>query len=249
MRAFYYTLLAITPLTASAADRCQLSELPSKFGQWRYQARRERCEGNLQVEVATGGTVDVGSISIGNSSLPRGEVDLTWDAPPGSESDVGVLATPLSNFRYYQMDARFGSSIRSWLWPGDVRAALGYGDDEIGVFAYTTALVLGSTERVYLPVRIGSATKDGNVELILKSNVEVREVFITVSRLEGSAGVILRRRAPLRSGPYRLRDGIKVKMPELISPGFYRIDLTVSAVSTGDRPPEYIWIYYGSIGN
>ncbi len=96
---------------------------------------------------------------------------------------------------------------------------------ETGLVAWTTALVNGRDQRVYLPLSVASASvTKGPYRLAVVPPVDLSEVFLTVVSTTPGA-IPIQNEVPLRYGSYPKDQKIDVDLPALPAAGLYRVIL------------------------
>ncbi len=136
------------------------------------------------------------------------------------------------------MDSIRPPGTSAYDWPTDVLAALKVTKTDLGVVATASLPVAGSAQDVYLPLRIGTAstpTKTGAVELILVSDVELSEVYVSVALLgpDGRPVRTILKNEVLGYGDYPAQRGIPVSLTNLGAAGLYQVDIGATLVSGG----------------
>jgi hypothetical protein len=212
-----------------------------------YQPRGDRCEGIYAREIA-GTTLLVASFTRAFADFQASAVaalSLTWATP--ARNPVSVRAYSLKPQLYYQMDTALSSGVGAYSWPTNVLAALGVRKSDLGVVARVFMPVGDSEREVYLPLRVGvsQAPADGKYDLVLLSDQELSEVFITLTGLgpDGKQARILRRNTPLGYGFYPAQRPIHVTLPEVVDKGLYVLAAGATLRSGGSYTLRF-WFYH-----
>jgi hypothetical protein len=149
------------------------------------------------------------------------------------------------------MDALRPTGADSWLWPTDVLKLLGIDEPSLGIVATTTIPLNGMDRVIYLPLRVSSkrATQSTRrYEILLRSDVELSEVFVSIAELDQQGKPIkyLRQNKPLLYGIYPAERGIPVSIgaSELREGAIYQVDVGAT-LRTGGSANTKFWIYGG----
>ncbi|HYO14371.1 MAG TPA: hypothetical protein VE685_14340 [Thermoanaerobaculia bacterium] len=236
---FAVTLLAALSGPAGAASFCDPNLLGKSDSPTAYREREGRCEGTYAQQVGTV-SLDVRSFveSFGPFDLDRDtELVLAWTAPPGTERNVRLRAFSFKPRHYFRMDTAVPAARGSFRWPTDVLASQKLGEEELGVVAWTELPGPGGTTReIYLPLRVkarSAGAKDG-YQVSLVPSARLREVHVTVSRLDtGGDNVVatLRQEEELGYGIYLSNQPTEFSIGNLGPAGFYRLEVTARPVS------------------
>ena len=211
---------------------------PSLDSPWSYHQRTDRCEGLFAREVA-GDILMVASLAeVFDTFTPSagGHLHLSWDLRRPLPVRLGAFS--LRPHFYYRMDSIRPPGTNSWDWPTDVLAALNVGKADLGVIATASLPLGGGAQDVYLPLRIGPSSappKANAVELILVSDVELSEVYVSVALLgpDGRPLRTIRKSEALGYGDYPAQRGIPVSLKNLGAAGFYQVDIGATVASGG----------------
>jgi hypothetical protein len=211
-----------------------------------YRLRGDRCEG-IYVKPVSATPLTVASFGQLNApQLPAsgGVLLVEWTADSGN---VRLRANSLKSKTYYRMDSLQPAAARSYRWPTDVLAALRLTMKDIGVVAWTEQKVAGKVREVYLPIRIGQppAAQETAYELVLVPGDELKEVFITLSKVD-AGGQIVQVSAPksLNYGFYPAGRGIRIPIEPLPHPGTYVVQIGATLRGGGAISDE-LWIRSG----
>jgi hypothetical protein len=216
-----------------------------------YAQRSGRCEGIYAREIA--------AANLGIASFTRqfdsfdanteGTIRLDWKTP--APNVVHIRATSLKPRSFYRMDALRAAGADSWLWPTDILKVLGIDKTSLGVVATTTVPLNGIDRAVYLPLRIsakGTTQPSRPYEILLRSDVELSEVFVSIAELDKQGKPIsyLRQNKPLLYGIYPAERGIPVAIgaSELREGAIYQVDVGAT-LRTGGSANTKFWIYGG----
>jgi hypothetical protein len=240
--------LAVLPGTLPAQGGfCDANLRPSAANTtYGYQARGDRCEGVYEREVA-GTTLLVASFTRGFEEFaapPTASLNVTWTSP--SASPVRVRAYSLRRQLYYQMDTAKAPGPGLYTWPTDVLAGLGIGKTDLGVVVRTSMPLEGADRDVYLPAIVGSRPLTaGKYDLVLLSDQELSEVFITLSilGLDGRPVRVLRKNAPLNYGFYPAQRAIHLGLPEVAEKGMYLL-AAGATIRSGGSYTLRCWFYH-----
>ena len=216
-----------------------------------YAQRKDRCEGIYAREIA-GTSLGVASFTkqFPNFDLKMNDtIRLDWSSP--TNSTVHLRAVVLKPRFFYRMDALRREGTTSWEWPTDVLSTLGIEKTNLGVVATTTVSLNGIERELYLPLRISSKENlpSNPYEILLRSDVELSEVFVSITELDKQGKPIryLRRDEPLQYGVYPAERGIPVLInsSDLHQNAIYEVNVGVR-VRTGGSANNRFWIYSGS---
>jgi hypothetical protein len=244
--ALSFSGIAVRPVSAQQVA-CDPSLEPSVADPWGYRVRGDRCEGTYAQPVA-GTPLIVASFTERFDAFDPDSTSslvLHWSAAgPGA---VRLRAVALRRRFYYRMDTELPASAGSWAWPADLLSALELVRPELGVIAWTRRLS-GETERdVHLPLRIGVAAAEAadatdEYALVVVPQVELTEVFVTVSRMDpdGRPADYLRDEEPLGYGYYPADRPIEIAIARPAEPGLYRVQLGARVRAGGSLTGE-LW--------
>jgi hypothetical protein len=226
-------------------------KLPSENSPNSYIQRGDRCEGIYAREVA-GDILMVGSVTeMFDDFTPTsgGQLYLSWTAP-GNEA-VHLRVYSLKPHFYYRMDSSPPAGSRGYVWPTNILTALKIRRDDLGVVASaeTSLSACGPKHEIYLPLRIGASAAGGskqNLQVALLSDVELSEVYVTVSMLgpDGRPARVLRRNKPLGYGDYPAEVGINVPLTEVKARGIYLVE-TAATLQPGGSSNLRFCMYQG----
>jgi hypothetical protein len=198
-----------------------------------YQMRGDRCEGIYAQQVS--------SISLEFRSLVAGfafdpatdaELALAWTPPPGVSGNVRLRAFSFKPLTYYRMDTAVPAARGAYRWRTDILASQKLSRNDLGLIAWIDIPGPGgATRAIHLPLRAGSAAAkpaDAGYEISLVPSVRLKEVRLTVSRLDAEGKVVetLRRDEELGIGYYPSNTPTVFSTGRLGPAGFYRIETT-----------------------
>lgn len=198
-----------------------------------YQMRGDRCEGIYAQQVSSI-SLEFRSLVAAFSFDPAkdAELALAWTPPPGISGNVRLRAFSFKPLAYYRMDTAVPAVRGAYRWPTDILASQKLGRNDLGLIAWIDLPGPGGTTRaIHLPLRAGSATAkatDAGYEISLVPSVRLKEVRLTVSRLDAEGRVmdILRRDEELGIGYYPSNMPTVFSTGRLGPAGFYRIETT-----------------------
>lgn len=217
-----------------------------------YAQRSGRCEGIYARDIAAA-NLGVASFTkqFANFDPKAGNViRLDWTTPV--HNAVHLRAVSLRPRLYYRMDALRPAGVDSWMWPTDILSELDLDKASLGIVA-TTKIPLNGTERtMYLPLALlskGTADASRRYTALLRSDVELSEVFVSIAELdkEGKPVKYLRQNKPLQYGIYPAERGIPVyiEASELRQNTIYQVDIG-AILRTGGSANTKFWIYGGN---
>ena len=108
--------------------------------------------------------------------------------------------------------------------------------------AWTSALVDGRTQRIYLPIS-APASPRGPLKLIILPPVAVSEAYVTIAGTAPGERPV-RKRAPVGKGSYLRNQRIEIDIPGLPHEGLYRVEVTGRADIGSVSGPAFL-IYSG----
>jgi hypothetical protein len=242
--ALAYCAVSAVPASAQTAP-CDPALEPSAADPWGYRARGERCEG-IYAQPVAGTPLIVASFTHRFATFDPGSTSsLTLRWPVLESGSVRLRAIALRRRLYYRMDAEQPAATAEWTWPANLLAALDLGRPDLGVIAWTHRMA-GDTERdVLLPLRInggGAADSAGDYTLVVMPQVELTEVYVSVSRMDadGRPTEWLRDEEPLGYGYYPADRPIEIGIAPPAEPGLYRIQLG-ARIRTGGSLATELW--------
>lgn len=216
-----------------------------------YAQRKGRCEGIYAREIAAA-NLGIASFTKQFDDFDAKAADairLDWRTP--AHNVVHLRAVSLKPRFYYRMDASRAAGEDSWLWPTDVLTALGIDPTGLGLLASTTIPLNGVDRVIYLPLQIstnGAAQAPHPFKLLLRSDVEMSEVFISIAELDqqGKPITFVRQNKPLLYGIYPAERGIPVYLgpAELRQSTIYQVEVGAT-LRTGGSANIRFWIYGG----
>lgn len=232
----------------SQAGSCDPSiKATSVDSPYSYRQRTDRCEGIYAREVA-GDTLMVASFTQRFDEFApsaSGHLHLSWTLPESAPVHLGALS--LRPHLYYRMDSNRPTGTTTYDWPTDVLAGLNVSKADLGVVATVSLAVAGSTQDVYLPLRVGTASTPAGaatVQLVLVSDVELSEVYVSVEALgpDGRPARSIRKAEALGYGDYPAERGIPIKLTDVGTAGLYQLDIAATLVSGGSTNLRF-WFY------
>jgi hypothetical protein len=243
-------VLILLPGPAAAASSCDPNLLDGSDSPLAYRQREGRCEGIYGQQVGAV-TLDVRSLVAGFGSFDPArdtELPLAWTAPPGATQNVRLRVFSFKPRTYFRMDTAVPASRGSYLWPTDVLAQVGLGKESLGLVAWIDLPGPGGTSHsVYLPLRTGAgaAAEADGYQVAFVPSVRLREVHVSVSRLDEHGGVaaVLRRNEELGYGYYPSNQPTVFATGRLGGAGFYRVEIGIIPMS-GDSLKEEIELYH-----
>ena len=240
MTRFWFALFAVTAMGQTPRTFCDadLVRQTNPRDVDRYMDRGGRCEGLYAEQVSLTGNLLVASLTTG-SVTPE-----VWTGQPlrvlcryRETADVHIQAFLLQPRPFYRLDViQRGSSI-SWAWNTEVIARYGKSVN-VGIVAWTSALIDGQSQRIYLPVR-GTATRSsGSMKLIMLPPVAVSEAYVTIASTRPGEKP-LRHQTPVGKGSYLRNERIEIEVPPLPHEGLYRIDVNGRSEIGSVSAPEF----------
>ena len=245
MNRFWLALIAVTAMGQAPKTSCDLDLInqtnPNDVD--RYMDRGGRCEGLYAEQVSLTGNLLIASLTAG-PVMPNAWAGqpLTVQCRYREPADVHIQAFLLQPRPFYRLDVVQRGSAISWNWDTEVIAK--YAKPlNVGLVAWTTALVDGRTQRVYLPVRSPAASPNDPVKLIVLPPVPVSEAYYTIA---GTAlgEKPLHQQAPVGKGSYLKNQRIEIDIPRLPHEGLYRVEVTGRADIGSVSAPAFL-VYSG----
>jgi hypothetical protein len=192
----------------------------------RYMDRGGRCEG-LYAEQVSGsfGNLLVESLTQGIVMPSVWTGALTVQCKYKEPVDVHIQAFLLQPRPFYRLDAIERGSTVSWSWDTEIISRYAK-PANVGLVAWTSTMVDGRPQRVYLPVR--SPTGQNNeMKLIVVPPVAVSEAYVTIAGTAPGERPV-RQRTPVGKGSYLRNQRIEIDIPALPHEGLYRVEVTGS---------------------
>jgi hypothetical protein len=198
-----------------------------------YRPLDNRCEGEYSREVSS--TLDLLSLSLGPLPKPTGtntSLLLSWFADRPVE--VNLVGRVLDQNKYYRMDARLGSKLKSFSWALSQLQDAGYATSRLAIVASAHAPSIDSAtsgQTLVLPVR---ASFDGTPSIdelttyyaILTSGDEVESLRASLVDSVGGVSTMIWKDRLLVEGPFAPTYPITVKIPiSSRGRGIYRLEL------------------------
>lgn len=241
--AFACVMVAPRPASAQTAPCDPSLEAPAT-DPWGYRVRGDRCEGTFAQPVA-GTPLIIASFTRRFATFdPDSTASLMLRWPVLDSGSVRLRAVTLRRRTYYRMDSEQPASAGEWEWPVTVLAGLGLEQPELGVIAWTRDMD-GDTERdVLLPLGIDAGTaadSAADYALIALPQVELVEVYVSISRMDADGSVIewLRDEDPLGYGYYPADRPIEIAIAPPAQDGLYRVQLGAIIRSGGSLAAEF----------
>ena len=152
---------------------------------------------------------------------------LEWK---GQNKEVRLKAQSLKRRIYYRMDSVRPRKDSTYSWSPTFLSALGLGKTDLGIVAWSLQSVSGSEQRIYLPIRVRQIEEPSSGEgyrMVVVPLVELKEVYITVSRLDENGQVLdyLKEAVPLGYGYYPASRGIEYLLSGFETTGLYGIEV------------------------
>jgi len=247
-------LLVTIPTNATLAQpgSCEPSiKAPSLDSPYSYRLRIDRCEGIYAREVA-GDTLMIASLTRQFEDFTPtagGRLRLSWEL--ARPLPVRLAASSLRPHFYYRMDSVRPVGTSVYDWPTDVLAALKVTKADLGVVATALLPLAGGAQDFYVPLRVGAssaAAKGGPVQLVVVSDVELSEVYVSVSLLapDGQPLRTIRKNERLGYGDYPAERGIPINLSSLGAAGLYQVDIGATLVSGGSANLRFRF-YHGGV--
>ena len=234
---FALTALAQPPSTSCDPD---LLRQTSPGDPDRYKDRGNRCEGLYAEQVSYTGNLLVASLTSGVGT------PTAWTAKPltlqckyKTPSDIHLQAFLLQPRPFYRLDVVQRAADLSWNWNTEVIARYAR-PVNVGVVAWTIAVIDGRPQRIYLPVR-NPANPAGLLKLIVLPPVPVTEAYLTVASTTPGEKP-LRNQTPLGKGSYQKNERIEIDLPPLPHEGLYSVEVAGrSGTGSVFAPPFLIY--------
>lgn len=226
---------------AVAIQACDPSVVVDTTDADHYAPVGDRCEGSY-VRLVSG-------VSVYPVSLTRGPVihdsggpalSLSWGRSAGGPVRVQAIST---GAKHYRMDAWFAAT-EGYPWRSPRLARSGLPGARIGILAWSRREILGANVPVYLPVLAGAASP-GPLRLRVMTEEGLDSVLVSIGRLSDDG----RRELPVvtdrlhQEPPYPRGGAFTIVLPEIDSPGLYRIVVSVVPSNHELRPTAIqLWI-------
>jgi len=191
-----------------------------------YRERPGRCEGLYaeQVSLSTGNLL-VASLTAGSATPNKWSGQpLTLECRYKESASVHIQAFLLESRYFYRLDAIQQGRAISWNWDTEVVAKYAK-PVNVGLVAWTSALIKGQTQRVYLPVANSAVGPQAPFKLVLVAPQAVSEAYLTIAGLAPGEKP-LREKAPVGKGSYLKNQRIEIDIPPLPHEGLYRVEVT-----------------------
>ena len=240
------------PDSVRAENFCDSSLAGDTKSPLAYQMRGDRCEG-LYAQQVSAISIEIRSFveSLAPFDPQRESVlDLRWLSPPEVAKELHLRAFCFKPRTYYRMDTAVPAARRMYRWPSEVLAGLQLAGADLGVIAWLEMPGPASTVRqVYLPLRVGASETpaEGGYQVTLVPSVRLKEVYLTVSRLDSSGNIVatVRRDEALGYGYYPSNEPTRFSTGRLGSAGFFRLEL--AAVPMSGTPVKQGFDFYHSV--
>ncbi len=225
-----------------------LPEVESSGGEWDYQRRGDRCEGQHD-QPLTARKVQVAGFVETCTGAEAADSSATWvlewsEPPAGPDDDhrTWVQAVSLASRVFYRMDSCRLPGLPRFEWPQALVRQLGLAPDPapappaLGLLAEILTDVQGERRRVLLPLRIGAGggvPRSPHYTLWLVPNEELEKVHYTVGHepQQSSTATYLPAGRPL---------DLAIEKPS--RPGFHRIKVSARNAK-GEIDAFEIWFY------
>lgn len=221
------------PLCAAQSGVCDpVIEKLSGSGKLAYKFIGPQCEGTYSE--TTGGNLDLQLLNV-TWSVPRADfravpaLDLKWYPP--RTADVRLRAVSTRYKYYYRMDAH-PATATTFHWQTDLLKQSDLSMPQIGFLAWTQSSVLGTSQFVYLPIKVVTgATSGGPSEDIVLSvlpSVDLDEVNWRATRLggAGSKDALLPGGGLLGLGYYPAHKPISIPIRLGARSGYFRVEVS-----------------------
>jgi hypothetical protein len=242
---FWLALIAVTAMGQAPKTPCDpdLIRQSNPNDVDRYMDRGGRCEGLYAEQVSLTGNLLIASLTAG-PVMPNawGGQPLTVQCRYSQPADVHLQAFLLQPRPFYRLDVVQRGSAISWNWDTEVIAKYAK-PVNVGLVAWTSTLVDGRTQRVYLPVHSPAASPNDPVKLIVLPPVPVSEAYYTIAGTAPGEKP-LRQQAPVGKGSYLKNQRIEIDIPRLPHEGLYRVEVTGRADIGSVSAPAFL-IYSG----
>jgi hypothetical protein len=232
--AFAFVPICAVFCTAQSDDVCDHAiEKLKGSGKLAYTFVGPQCEGTY--DDTTGGDLDLRLAGL-TRSVPRADfravpaLDLAWYPPKAA--DVRIRAASTRYKYYYRMDAH-PASVSTFHWRTSLLQQTDLSMPEIGLLAWTRSSALGTSQVVYLPIKVitaaTSSARTENLVLSVIPSVDLDEVTWQATRLgaPGSRDTIVPGGGPLRLGYYPHHKSIAIPIDLGARSGYFRIDVSV----------------------
>ncbi|GAB6905021.1 hypothetical protein DESC_700181 [Desulfosarcina cetonica] len=213
-----------------------------------YRLRGDRCEG-IYIKNVGSTTLTIASFTEwveDKNFLSAEDVTIKWTMP--LDWRVHLRAQSLKRRLYYRMDTIRGVGTAAYAWPTDILSALKIKTRDIGVTGWSTCVINGAEQSVYVPLRIGQKPKTMGsdcYQLVLFPGRELIEVFVSLSPLEtsGNIGASLIDGKTLGYGYYPAERGIKIPICNFRTPGFYYLEIGATLRGGGTETVELLFYH------
>jgi len=215
----------------AVAGQCDTAILKIAGGAQPYANQGDRCEGTYGQPVGAGLFLRSIYQTYGDFDLKttREPLVIEWSAP--TPRTLAVRADGWVGGEPYRMDASSKTGSQSFTWDTRVLRALSAGSREpltregLAVRAWADS----AGAQVFMPVRIWQherPTPCGPVTFVLWAMSRPDSVYVDVSKVSAAGAQPSAGRRELHRQPYPLNGPLDFKLPEIKSPGIYRVKLS-----------------------
>jgi len=242
-----FALALMARLAVSESLPCDPHLLQPAGNPYGYRQRGDRCEG-LYIQQVSGAPLVIASwtASFGDYDLhSRQPISIEWQGMRGAGS-VRLRAQGLRRRLYYRMDTLRPSGSKSFAWQPDLLSALNISRQDVGVVGIAHGLAGEAEQEIYLPLRISHGIRPawaGNYELVLLPGAELKEVFISLSTLNGTKRSVLKEGEALGYGYYPAERPIDIPIAGARARGLYHLEVGATLKSGGAAAAE-LWFYH-----
>jgi hypothetical protein len=143
------------------------------------------------------------------------------------------------------MDTVRAAGEHRYIWPGDLRAAVGISLDDIGVVCAVSHPVDGVPREVFVPVRVNSTSSvlRQPLEILVRADEDTRNPTLALYFIAPDGRRHAVQTQPLRRAYYPAGRPIGIRLPVLDREGLYEAEVGV-ALSTGGSATTTICLYY-----
>lgn len=216
-----------SPLPATSHCDPSLASVPETANG--YRLRGDRCEGIYVRDV--GASMVVASFTEAfefSHPQARQPLRVQWDAPDGAT--LRLRARGLRRRLHYRMDTSRTAATSYFDWPTDVLSSLELTRRDVGIVGLTSIMVGPVRRDVYVPLRVGPGAAPagaGAYTLALMSDVELREVFVTLVATNANGGTarVVKNGQPLGYGYYPPERPIELTIDNLPMTGVYHLEI------------------------
>jgi hypothetical protein len=223
--------LALTRAGAAQQTTCDDRILSLAGGAQPYKSQGNRCEGTYKQQVGAGLFLRSIYQSFGTFDLTTSKEPLVIEWSPPPSRTVSVRADGWVGGEPYRMDAASSPGIQSFTWDTRVLRALSSGSRqpltrrELAVQAWADSAGV----HLFMPVRIWQHERPspcGPVTFVLWAMSRPESVYVDVGAVDSTGTVHSLGQRELGRQPYPLNGPLGFELPEIKSPGIYRVNLT-----------------------